>query len=73
MSTTVDDVQHGHRQDVRVHATDVLRQLKIALHRRGLGDGQGHREQRVGPETALVGGSVEVNHGLVNIALVGGL
>ena len=69
---TVDHVQHGHGQDVGIHSADVLRQLEVALCSRRLGNGERDGEQGVRAEAALVGGAVEIDHGLVHVALIGG-
>src|SRR5215217_8253554 len=39
----------------------------------GLGDGERHAEDGVGAELALVGGAVEIDHGLVDAELIEGI
>ena len=72
MHATVDDVHHRHRQHVGIDATEVLEKGQIALDGGRLGDGQGDREYGICPQASLVRRTVEVNHGLVNGALVAG-
>ena len=71
VGATVHDVHVRDRQDVAVGAADVAVQRLI----RGLGgsvqSGQGHAEDGVGAQTALVRGAVELDHGLIESALIG--
>jgi len=69
--TTVEDVHHRHRQQVRVRATDVAEERQPARLRPGLGRRERHPEDRVGAEPALVRCAVEVNEHLVDQALLG--
>ena len=73
VGAAVEDVHHGHGQDVGVGAADVLEQVQAGGLGGGLGGGQGDAEDGVGAELALVGGAVELDHELVETALVGGV
>ena len=67
---TVEDVQHRHRQHVRVRAADVAEQLQAAGRRGGLGDGERHAEDGVRAEPGLVRRAVQVDQLLVDDALL---
>ena len=69
----VHDVHHGHRQDVRVAAADVLIEGQPHRRRGGVGHGQRGAEDGVGAELGLVGRAVQGDQGLVDDALVGGV
>ena len=73
MRTAVQDVHHGDGQDVGVGTADVLVQRELRLLRCGVGNGQGDTEDGVGAELGLVRGSVELDHGEVDGALLVGL
>jgi hypothetical protein len=64
---------HRHRQQVRVGATDVAEERQAGGLGRGLRGGEGDTEDRVGAELGLVGRAVEVEHRLVDEALVVGV
>ncbi len=70
MLAAVDDVHHRHRQDMRRDAADIAIQRQRARIRRRLGDREADAEDRVGAEPALVLGAVELDHHLVDLALV---
>ena len=70
VGAAVEHVHHRHRQHVRVRAADVAVQRQAQLVGRGLGHRQRHAEDGVGPEAGLVVGAVEVEHLLVDLALV---
>ena len=70
VGATVEDVHHGDGQDVSVGAAQVLVQGQVRVLRGGLGDGEGDAEDGVRAELALVGGAVQVDHGLVDVALI---
>ncbi len=75
--TAVDDVHHRHRQGVLVvvvlQVGDVfVERLFLGLGFR-LGRRQGHRQDGVGAQVALVVGAVGVDHRLVQRPLVGGV
>ena len=76
MGAAVEDVHHRHRQQRRLAAAVELGEVAVerlaGVGRRGLGRGQGDPEQRVGAEAALVRGAVELDHRLVERALLGG-
>lgn len=71
--TAVEDVHHRNGQHVRVRAAQVAEQRQVA----GLGGGVRHSQRdaqdRVGAERGLVRGGVQVEHGLVDQALLGGV
>ena len=70
VGATVEDVHHGDGQDVSVGAAQVLVQGQVRVLRGGLGHGEGDAEDGVRAELALVGGAVQVDHGLVDVALI---
>ncbi len=69
----VDDVHHRHGQQVGVRPAEVAEQRQAGGLRGRLGHGERDAEDRVGPEALLVGGAVQVDHGLVDQALLGGV
>ncbi len=69
----VEDVQHRHRQDVRVRSADVAEQVEVGGLRGGLGHRQRHPEDRVRPEPALVRRAVDLDQLGVDHALLGGV
>ena len=73
MRAAVEDVHHRHRQQVRVGAADVAEERQAGRLGGGLGDGERDAEDRVGAELGLVGRAVEVDHRLVDEALVVGV
>ena len=70
VGAAVEDVHHRHRQHVGVGAADVAVQRQLELVGGGLGHGEGHAEDGVGAEAALVVGAVGVEQGGVDAALV---
>jgi hypothetical protein len=68
--STVDDVEHRHRQNVRVRAAEVLVERQVSGVRCGLGDGERDTEDRVGAELLLVVGAVELDERRVDETLV---
>ena len=66
----VQHVQHRHGQRMRVGPADGAVERDLQVVRQGLGAGQRDGEHRVGAEPALVGRAVEVDHGVVDGALV---
>ena len=73
MGPAVDHVHHRHRQRARRHAADVPVQRHAELRRRGLRDREADAEDRVRAEPALVVGPVQLDHGLVEQRLLGGV
>ena len=71
MGATVHDVHVRDRQDVAVGAADVAVQRLVCGLGGGVQSGQGHAEDGVGAQTALVRGAVELDHDLIESALVG--
>ena len=69
----VEDVHHRHGQQVGVGAADVAEQRQARRLRRGARGGERGAEDGVGAELGLVGRAVEVEHRLVDEALVVGL
>ena len=72
VGAAVEDVHHGDGQDVGVGAAQVLVEGKIRVLGGGLGDGEGDAQDGVRAKFALVGGAVQVDHGLVDVTLVVG-
>ncbi len=68
MGTTVDDVHHRHRHGRVVAQVPEQRHASRLRHRAGRG--QRHREQRVGAESPLVVGAVELDHAPIQRTLV---
>ena len=66
----VHDVEHRHRQQVRVRAAEVAEQAQLGRGRGGLRDGERDAEDRVRAEVRLLRRAVEVEHLLVDGALV---
>ncbi len=72
MGATVEHVEHGHGQDVGVGPADVAVQRQVELVGRGPGHGQGHAEDGVGAQTALVVRAVEGHELSVDAPLIEG-
>ena len=72
MSATVNNVHHRHWQDVGVRATNVAEQFQASRISSCLGHRNGGTENGVGAQPCLVRGSIQIDHGLVNEALVVG-
>ena len=76
VGAAVEHVHHRHRQQRRLAAAVELGEVAVerlaGVHRRRLGRRQGDAQQRVGAEAALVRGAVELDHRLVEGALLGG-
>ena len=76
VGAAVEDVHHRHRQDRRLAAAVELGEVAVerlaGVGGGGLGDRQRDAEDRVGAEPALVRGAVELDHRLVERALLGG-
>ena len=73
VGTAVEDVHQRNRQHVGVRAAQVLVQRQVRGGGGCVGNGQGHAQDGVGAQLALVRGAVQVQHGLVDAALVGGV
>ena len=69
----VEDVHHRDGQHVRVRAAEVAEQRQVGGLGGGVRDGQRDAEDGVGAERGLVGGGVQVEHRLVDQALLGGV
>ena len=67
----VEHVHERHRQHVRVRTADVAVQRELGLVGGGLGRGERHAEDGVGPEAPLAVGAVERDQLVVEQALVG--
>ena len=74
VGAAVEHVHHRHRQQRRLAAAVELGEVEVErlprVHRRRLGRGQRDPEQGVGAEPALVVGAVELDHRLVERALL---
>ena len=66
----VEDVEHRHGQDVRVHAAQVAVQRQPALLGRSVRRRQRHAQDRVGAQARLVRRPVQLDHRPVDVALV---
>ena len=73
VSATVHDVHVRNRQDVAVGAADVAVQRLARGLSGGVQSSQGHAEDGVGAQTTLVRGAVELDHDLIESALVGSI
>ncbi len=73
MHPAIDDIHHRHRQHVRGRSADVAVERQPARLGRGLGARHRHAEDGVGSEPALVLGSVELDEGRVDPALILGI
>src|SRR3546814_19111712 len=73
MFAAVDDVHHRHRQGARRDAADIAIERQAARIGGGLRGGEADAEDRIGAEAALVRRAVEVDHRLVEFALVLGI
>jgi hypothetical protein len=71
--TAVDDVHHRHRQLVAVHAAEIAVQGQAGFFRGGARDGHRDRQHGVCAQAALVFGAIEVDQGLVQKGLFGGV
>ncbi|MNT09993.1 hypothetical protein D3C72_1448030 [compost metagenome] len=71
---TVEDIHHRYRhaEDARtaVQRRKMLVQCNIQGRRRRFGRGQGHRQNRIGPQGAFALSTVQGNHCTVNFTLV---
>ena len=70
--SAVDDVQHGHGEGDVISA-DVLVDGDVVAHGTGPGDRKGHGDGGVPTEPLLVLSAVQLDHGLVDGPLVGGI
>jgi len=73
MLAAVDDVHHRHRQDVRGDAADIAIERQPARIRRRLRDRQADPQDRIGAKPPLVRRPVQVDHGLIDFALILGI
>ena len=73
MGTAVQDVHHGNRQFLGVDPAQILIQRQADGQSRSLGHSQGYPQDGVGTQTALVGGTVQTDHGFVDFHLTGGI
>src|SRR5713101_769951 len=73
MGTTVQNVHHRYRQDVRSRATKVAVKCYLKSISARASRGHRHRENRVRPKTSLIGGAIKFDHLRVDRALIGGV
>ena len=73
MHAAVEDVHHRRGQDMAVHAANILVQRKTGGLGSGLGAGQGHAQDGVSAQSALVVRAVQLQHHVVDGALIVGL
>ncbi len=71
--TTVHDVHVRNRQNMAVGAADVAVQRKLGAFGSGIQCSEGHAEDGVRAQTALVRSAVELDHQIVERTLVGGV
>ena len=68
--TAIQNVHHGHGQGLGVHAAQIAVQGQAQALGGCLGAGQGSAQNGVGAQTALVGGTVQLDEELVDVGLV---
>ncbi len=73
VSTTVNDVHHGNRENISVGAAQVAVQGHAQLCGSSLGNGQGNAQDGVGAQLALGRRTVQFDHGFVDGALLRGI
>ena len=73
MRPAIDDVHHGHGQQVGVAAAEIAIERSLERFRRRLGHGQRYAEDGIGAEPGLVGRAVELDQRVVDAALVLGV
>ncbi len=73
MGATVEHVEARHRERARRGAPEVAKQRETDRRGGGAGDGERDAEDGVGAESFLVGGSVEIEHHLVDVLLLRGV
>src|SRR6266852_3228408 len=73
MGTSVQDVHHWDREDVRSRATKVAVECYLKSISARASRGHRHRENRVRPKTSLIGGAIKFDHLRVDRALIGGV
>ncbi len=73
VGAAVEHVHHRHRQHVGVGAAHVAVQRDVQLDGGGLGDGERGAQDGVGAQAGLVVGAVEIEQGLIAVALVQGV
>ena len=72
MHAAVEDVHHGRGQDMAVHTAHVLVQRETGGLGSGLGAGQRHAQDGVSAQSALVVRAVQLQHHVVDSALIVG-
>ncbi len=70
VSATVDDVHHGNRENIGVGAAEVAVQRHAQFCGSSLGNSQGNAQDGVGAQLALGSGAVQLDHGLIDGALL---
>ncbi len=70
MGAAVDDVHHRDGEHIGVGAADIAVQGDVEVVGGSVGNCEAHAEDGVGAELALGGGAVELDHSLVNGALL---
>jgi hypothetical protein len=71
MLAAVHDVHHGHGQGATGDAAQVAIERQVLAGGRGVGHGQRDAQNGISAQPALVLGAVQLDHGLVDAALVG--
>ena len=70
VSAAIEDVHHGHGQHLGVDAANVVVEGAAQALSSGLGAGQGGAQDGVGAQVGLVGGAVQLDHGLIDGGLI---
>ena len=73
MGSAVENVHHGHGQDSGIAAADIPVQAQPQGIGRRLCNRQGHRQNGIGSQTALVGGTVQLDKQSVDVRLIHGI
>ena len=73
MFAAIDDIHHRNRQTARRGAADIAKQRLTGIFGSGLGHGQRHAQNGIGPQARFVGGAVHVDHHFVDGDLFGGI
>ncbi len=71
--SAIEDVHHGYGEGFGAGSAEVAVEWEACGFGGGLGDGHGDAEDGVGAEFSLVGGSIELDHELVDGFLVAGV
>ena len=70
MDAAVENIHHRHRQDTAMDAAHIGIERQARLLGRSLGGGEADAENRIGADAALIGGTVEIDHRLIEGHLI---